>query len=63
MKEQYSNFRGARKIEILEIHVNEGEGVPDDATYREVYYTHLDGTFIGKKTNFPLRKFADDKPE
>lgn len=58
MKEKYSNFRGAKKIEILEIQVNEGDGTTEDPVYREIYYVTLEGEFIGKKTQNDLRKFA-----
>lgn len=59
-KEQFSNFRGIKKIEILEVHVNEGNGEKDDPIYREVFYCTLDGKIIGHKSNFPLRKFAGE---
>ena len=57
-KEKYSNFRGAKKVEVLRIEVNEGGGVTGDPVYQEVYYVTLDGKFIGKETIHPLRKFA-----
>ncbi len=57
-KEKYSNFRGAKKIEILMVEVNEGNGTPEDPIYRETYYMTLDGKMIGKATENPLRKYA-----
>lgn len=60
MNEKYSNFRGVKKIEVLRIEVNEGEGIPKDPTYREVYYTTLEGKYIGHETKYPLRKFAGE---
>lgn len=60
MKEKFANFRGIKKIEVLEVHVNEGEGIKDDPIYREVYYIKADtGELISKKSNNPLRKFAN----
>lgn len=58
MKEKYSNFRGAKVVEVLRIEVNEGEGIKDDPIYREVYYTTLEGEYIGHTSKLPLRKFA-----
>lgn len=57
-KVKYANFRGAKKIEVLRVEVNEGDGTTDDPIYREVYYLTLDGKFIGKESIYTLRKFA-----
>ena len=59
-KETFSNFRGVKKIEILEISVNEGSGNAGDPIYREVFYVTMEGKIIGHQTNFPLRKFAGE---
>lgn len=58
MKEKYANFRGAQKVEVLRIEVNEGDGISDDPMYREVYYCTLEGELIGTTSKQPLRKFA-----
>lgn len=60
MKEKFANFRGAKIIEILEVHVNEGNGTEDDPIYREVYYLKMDGSLIGIDTKNDMRKFAND---
>lgn len=57
-KELYSNFRGITKVEVLRIEVNEGEGIPSDPMYREVYYTTLEGKLLFKETDNELRKFV-----
>lgn len=61
MKEKFANFRGIKKIEVVEVFVNEGEGVAGDPIYRESYYIRLDtGEMIGNSSKEPLRKFAND---
>lgn len=60
MKEKFANFRGLKKIEVYEVHVNEGDGVVDDPIYREVYYVKDNGEIIGHKSSSELRKFAGE---
>jgi hypothetical protein len=61
MKEKYSNFRGVEIIEVLKIHISEGEGTDDDPIYREKYYCLKDGKIIGKETDYEFRKLVGDK--
>lgn len=60
MKEKYSNFRGAKIVEVIRIEVNEGEGEINDPIYREVYYVTKEGKYIGHESNNELRKYAND---
>lgn len=48
---KFPNFRGARKIEVLEIEVLEGQGIHGEPYRIETYYCRLDGEIIYKRNS------------
>jgi hypothetical protein len=46
--ELYANFRHVRKIELLKVEVNEGDGTEHDPIRRVAYICTFDGKVIAK---------------
>lgn len=60
MKELFANFRHVKKIEVLKVEVNEGEGIPGDPIVRVAYITTLEGKMLAKIGEQKERKYAGE---
>lgn len=47
MNKLYSNFRGAQRVEVIRVEVNEGDGTKNDPITRVVYWMTKHGELIG----------------
>lgn len=57
-KERYSNFRNVKKIEVLKVEVNEGDGTPNDPVVRVAYICSLEGKVLAKMGETGPRLFV-----